>query len=209
VFGLAALIVAVWFFAVWRPATSDLHRSVEARTVAITHRQQTDAQLDQLLALERAVPKTETELGQTVRELPAGPGVDTVIDQINAIAQRDAITWTNESQTLAAAGAATPSTSGTATSSSTTAAGGSTAAPAAAAPPASGSSTLSLTLDVSGSYVHMAHFIGDLEHLPRLVVIDDLAYSPQTGNGVGVSIGARAFYDPEPVPASPSSLGGS
>jgi Tfp pilus assembly protein PilO len=184
-----------WYVAFWRPATSHLSKAHATESAAQARQAVLDSQLARLVALERALPTSERELRASEPALPVSISVDTAIDQVNAIAVRDHISWTNEGQSVAGASSST--------------AGGSSSAGASASPSTTGSgnSTLDLTMDVSGTYAHMSTFITDLEHRPRLVVIDSLSYAPAQ-RLVAVTIAARAFFDSSPLPVIPKGFGG-
>jgi Tfp pilus assembly protein PilO len=174
---LVVVILLGWYVAIWRPDAAHLSAARASEVTATAKRAQLDSELAGLLGIERKLPALEAQLQAGVTAVPATASLDTVIDQINAIAIADQIEWTTESQGAASAGSSTSSSTG--------------------------NSTLTLTLAVAGSYSNMTAFITDLEHRPRLIVLDSLAFAPGSGGRVSVSISGRAFYDSSPLPKLP------
>jgi Tfp pilus assembly protein PilO len=182
---LVVLLLLIWFVALWRPAVAESHKATASRTAAKALEITLGDRLASLVAQQKSLCSDETKLRQGQVAVPTSVSLDTVIDQINAIALADQISWTNESQSSdAASPSAPPSSSGTVSSSD--------------------DSTLTLSLQVAGSYTNMAKFITDLEHRPRLIVLDTLSYSPGPSSAVTVSMTARAFYNPTASPMLPN-----
>jgi Type II secretion system (T2SS), protein M subtype b len=202
------VLLLAWYVAVWRPAGTASTRAVASKAAVAVLRKQLEDGLAGLLTMQRTLPAQEAQqrLGET--EVPTSPSVDTLIDQISSIASADQITWTNESQTLGTASAAAVATTTATTSTSATTTGSSTSTVPMSATPASGDTPLAFTLAVSGSYPAMTKFITDLEHRPRLIVIDTLNYAP-TGRAISVTITGRAFYNTTANPILPTVAGGS
>jgi Tfp pilus assembly protein PilO len=176
---LVAVLFIGWYVAIWRPASGHLRTAHAAIAAAQAAGVKLDGQRAGLLALQRTLPGLGAQLRAGEKALPVAASIDQVIDQINAICVRDAISWTDESQTLSAAATSTSD---------------------------AGSAVLALTLSVTGNYPNMVAFITDLGHLPRLIVVDSLDYAPGDGTAVTVTIAARAFYDSTPIPTAPTTI---
>lgn len=202
-------LLLAWYVVLWRPAVSGTARAQAAKVTAEGKQITLEGQLAGLRALQRSLPSEEAKLRHAEIEVPATASVAAVLDQINAIAVADGITWTNETQSLGGAAAVSQTTAATvapaAQSTSSTTIASAASAPVAAA----GDLILALTLDVGGNYAAMTKFIADLEHAPRLIVIDTLTYSPGVGHVVKVTMTARAFYNPTATPAIPKLSTGS
>jgi Tfp pilus assembly protein PilO len=194
--GLVLVMFIGWYVALWRPGEAHLRVAHAAQAAALTKQEQLTGELAGLLAIQRKLPTLEGQLRSSEPALPTSVSVDTVIDQINATAVADKIAWTNESQSAG---------SQTAGSAATAGASGSTGTTPSSAPSGAGTAqTLALTLTVAGTYPDMMRFVTDLEHRPRLIVLDSLAYTPGSGDQVAVQISARAFYDTSTLPALPT-----
>jgi Tfp pilus assembly protein PilO len=178
------IVIAGWYVALWSPQHAALKTAETKKAAAVSTQSQLSSQLGQLRALQRGLPADAAALQKSLSALPTAVSIDTVIDQINAVALSTGVAWTNESQSVtgAASGSTTPPATGTATT---------------------GLSTVGLTLTISGTYHAVTTFVSSLELLPRLVVIDTLQYSPSSTT-VSANITGRAFYDPSPVPVIPA-----
>lgn len=182
---LVVLLLGGWYLLSWKPTTSRLGDAQRATAAAVSQRSVLEAKLGTLRATERNIPTVRRALATSAAALPVTASVDSVIDQIDQAATATDVTWTNESQSLSAA-------TSTSTSSSTSSALASGTA-----------STMALTLQVSGRYANVLRFVDLLQHRPRLVVVDNIAFSPNGGN-LALAISARAFYDPTALPKIPS-----
>jgi Tfp pilus assembly protein PilO len=184
------IVMAGWYAALWSPQHSALKAARAKNTAALATQAQLSSELGQLRALQRGLPADAAALERSLPALPTAVSIDTVIDQINAVAVSTGVAWTNESQSVTSAAPGSTTTTPAATTGS-------------AGTAATGVSTVGLTLTVSGPYQAVATFISSLELLPRLIVIDTLSYSPSSST-VSADITGRAFYDPAAVPAIPA-----
>ena len=188
--GVVVLVLAVWFVGLWRPTATRLTSAKRAVTAAQQQQTTLRSQLLSLRALESKLPSQEASLTQSAAALPGSPSVDTMIDQIAAVASKAGVSWTNESQSMASAA-------------------GATTGAAASAGPASSSSgsaaTLTLTLQVAGPYSAVETFVNDLAQVPRLIVVDSLRVNGNS-NSVTAQIDGRAFYDTTPIPKLPATV---
>jgi Tfp pilus assembly protein PilO len=206
---IAGAVVVVlllgWYVIVWRPAASASKSAQASKEAAQVLQSQLAAQLAGLVTLQKTLPAEEAKLRKAEIEVPSSASEDTVIDQINSIALADHILWTNESQSLGTASSSAATTATTVAATATTTA--TTVASAVAS--TSGDTTLTMTLDVAGSYAAMYGFIVDLEHLPRLIVIDTIGFAPKSVQSVSATLSARAFYSNTPSLVMPTSPAGS
>jgi Tfp pilus assembly protein PilO len=200
--GVIVVLLLGWYVAVWRPSGSHLREAQSSLAAAAIHERSLAASLGGLSALQRSLPSDVAKLRQAEAAVPSTPSIATLLFQVDAMARAEAITLTNESQSLSAVVAATPTATTTeATTSSTT---------IAAAPSSTSSdSVVTLSLQVTGSYSDMGRFITDLQSGPRLIVIDTVTYTPGAGSTVSVTMTTRAFYNPAANPVLPADNGGS
>jgi Tfp pilus assembly protein PilO len=172
---LVAAIAICWYLAFWRPAGGQFRAAQASELTAQAQQARLNTELASLISVQRQLPALEAQLRSSAAAVPTADSINTIIDQIDADAIADGISWTNESQSSAGA---------TATS-------------------AGGSTTLGLTLAVAGSYPNMLHFLAALVHQPRLIVIDSLVFTPAAGDQVTVAVTGRTFYDSTPLPKLP------
>jgi Tfp pilus assembly protein PilO len=200
--GVVVVLILGWYVVLWRPAVAGSNRASAAKDATEAQQVTLASQFAGLEVLQRTLVAQEVKLRQAEIAVPTTASLADVIEQLDGIAKSDRIVWSNESQSLGAVLATTaPTTTVAAPASSSTAT--TAVATAGIATPAAADSTLLLTLNVAGTYGAMTKYITDVEHLPRLIVIDTLNYSPATTGQITVSMTARAFYNPTPEPALP------
>jgi len=174
---IGAVLVLLWFVALWGPQSSALSG---ARKRANDATQQGATLRDQLARLQQArrdQPIKQSQLETLRVAIPDDPNLAQFILDANDAASRAGIDFLSISPTP-------PSAQGQATT-PTTAAGG---APAATAIP------IRTSLSISGGYFQVLDFVNRLNRLPRLVVVDSL----NIGGGADptrlqVSMQARIF----------------
>lgn len=184
-------LVAIWYVALWRPASRQLNA---AQATVATHQaqvQQLSSQLAALRAKERQLPGEKAKLAALERAMPAKVSISQVIDEIYGVVLGSGVSWPSESQTLQSATTAAP-----------TPAKGKVAT--AATP-----DVVQLDLTVKGSYKQLMVMITALGALPRVAVVDSLSLSggSSASKKLTATLQARVFYDPSPVPRAPHTPG--
>ena len=183
--GALAVLLIAWYLVLWEPATKDLTAAQSRQSTAQTAMITAGAQRAALRNDISRLPSIEATAKQLDAAAPTQLGVDTVIDQISAVAAATGVVWhgeTIEQPTVTPAGA---------TASSSTS--GATAAPAGIEP-------ASLTMSVTGTFEQLLAFDTALSHTPRLINV--------SGLGFGAASGSSSGSQPSSSAGSPSSSAG-
>lgn len=173
--GAAAVIVLLWYFALWKPRANDLDNAKDRRARAEAAAAQLQTEIDRLRAEQRQEPLRRAQLERVRTLIPDDPNLAQFILDANDAAVRAGIDFISISPALPAAGTATT-------------APGAPVAPAGAAPP-----EIKLALQINGGYFQVLDFVNRLDALPRLVVTDGLTLSADAAARISVSLTARMF----------------
>jgi Tfp pilus assembly protein PilO len=176
---VSAVLVIVWYIALWRPQAHSLSAAHKARVAAEQRIGQLHGQAQQMETLVQQVPADSAKLKELQAALPDNPSLDAALVEIHQAAVAAAVQ-------LVAVG---PSPVVTSTSASSSSASSSSGTP--------GGQTITLTISANGSYPQLMSFVKLLTGLPRVVVIDRLQLSG--GSQLTADIGARIFYAANPT----------
>ena len=192
--GAGVVVVILWFVALYSPQSSALK---DARKRANDAAQQTATLRDQLSRLQQAQqsqPLKQSQLETLRVAIPDTPNLAQFILDANDAASRAGIDFLSISPTppsSASQGATTP-----------TAAGGGAGATGAQPVP------IKIAMTASGGYFQVLDFVNRLNSLPRIVVVDSLQVSAQSGGAtLSVSLSERIFTT-SPAPVSGGAAGG-
>lgn len=194
---LAAAVVALavtgaWYSFLWKPASSQLHRSRVAAATSRSNLQSLQFRARALESERRRIPAEERKLADLEVSVPRSPEVPPLLRQLAAIERSSGVSVASESQTLVTPATSPAGTTGSATSSS---------------PATPALQQLQLTLTVNGDYAQLMHFLAKVGHLPRSTVVQtvDIATGSGSGNagGLTASINALTFYDASAPPRAP------
>ncbi len=172
---VGVLVVLVWYVGVWRPQARDVTKAHAATAASRSTRLQLEAEVGGLRALQAKIPGLRSAVEASSVAVPSTASPAAALDEIQIAVAASGVAWTNESQSVASAG-------------STSTAG-------------NGVSTLTMQLQVSGSYQQVEDFVNMIQLQSRLMVIDSLSFSA-VGTSVNTAIGVRAFYQPAAAPAA-------
>lgn len=171
VLAASLVVTGAWYMLLWKPSGTQLASARQALAAAKSANLTASLQQDALVKRRSLLPAEEQKAAALDAAVPEKPGIDTMIDQISAIAAASGVTWQSESQSQAstspAAAAATP-----------------------AAPGSSALASLSLTMSVSGTYDQLLDFVGRLQTVPRLIKISTLSLGGGGSAGSGSSTGS-------------------
>lgn len=174
--GIAALLlIAVWYFLLWAPQAKGLRAAHQAQATAEQQVAQLRSQEVRLRAILKQVPADKAELAILDAALPDTPRLDQALDLFHQAASATGVT-------LASLSPSNPTINQ----------GG--------APPGQRPSipSITVTMNVQGSFDQIRAFLAALEALPRTVVVDKVSLT--TGTGSSANISARIFYAGKPSP---------
>lgn len=169
--GVAIVVIALWYLAVFSPQSKNLKAAHAAHAAAETKIGQLTTQVQHLKVLVNEIPADQASLATLEQNLPDNPQLDTALNQLNQAAIASGVT-------LQSVGPTDPGTSGRSAN--------------------SGEPSVALSLSAVGAPAQVSGFLTRLSQMPRVVVVDRVALSgtsPQTA-----SIGARIFYAGQPTP---------
>ena len=190
--GVGALVLIVWFVALWSPQGSALSDARKRKNTALQQGATLRDQLARLQQARAAQPLKQSQLETLRIAIPDDPNLAQFILDANDAATKAGIEFLSISPTP-------PATQSQGTT---------------APPPAPGSTSgatpvpIKMAMTVSGGYFQVLDFINRLNRLPRIVVVDTLGL---TGSGdastLQVAISARMFTT-SATPVSGTSTGG-
>lgn len=170
--GVATLVVVLgWYMFSYRPKGSELAESRKATQTAKAQEGPLRTDLARLQALDRERPLREAELQRLVGLIPERDELAGFLISADEIATRSGLRWNNIS-----------------------------ASQPVAAATAGQPSVIALGIQVEGGFFQLLDYLGRMERLRRLVVIDSIQVSPSGGDEAGgasgnlsVSLSARMF----------------
>lgn len=172
-------IVAVWYVGLWSPQSKSLHTAKASEASAVDKESSLKTQVAVLQRQRAQLPALRAQLAQLNQLVPSIPGIDKVIDDVNAVAL----------------------SSGVAMSSLTPPVMPVTAAVTPGATP--GLVPMSMSMSVSGTYFQLVDFITKLGAMPRLAVVDGFTFgAPDKSGKIMTSITARVFASPPAAPVT-------
>ena len=184
--GLLVLLMAVgaWFLLI-----SPKHDEAAATQQQVAEQRSANQVLTtELEVLEKKaeeLPEKRAALDEVTAKIPTGPDLPTLVRALTAAAKESGVDLVSvapgapaapvaQAPAPAPAGSAAPAADGT--------------APAAPVAPAEGAAAtagalaaIPITITAAGDYVDLAHFVRDLEELPRALRITGLTLTPGTG----------------------------
>lgn len=177
--GIAAVILVLWYFALWKPRGSELGEAKDRRVAAEASESQLQTEIARLRAEERQEPLRRAQLERVRTLIPDEPNLAQFILDANDAAIRSGIDFISVAPALP-----TPATLAAP-------APGAPAAPATA--PGTAPPEIKLALQISGGYFQVLDFLNRLDALPRLVVTDSLTLSADPTARLAVAVTGRMF----------------
>lgn len=174
--GVLVLVVGVWFVGLWSPRTHQVAKLKTKVTAASAQDTQLSVQLAQLQSEAHQLPAKRAQLKRMQAAVPSKTDEPQFILQLNGAAKKAGVDLVTISPSQPAVG---QSPAGSSTSS----------ASSGQAP-----STVSLSLDVNGTFFSILDFMHDLYALPRIVVISGVSLVP---GGAGSSGGSASVGQPQ------------
>ena len=170
--GVAALVVVLgWYMFSYRPKGADLAEARKDAKTAEAQEAPLRTDLARLQALDRERPLREAELQRLVGLIPERDELAGFFISADEIATRSGLRWNNIS-----------------------------ASQPAAAATAGQPSVIALSIQVEGGFFQLLDYLGRMERLRRLVVIDSIQVSPSGGDeasgtsgNLAVTLSARMF----------------
>lgn len=174
VLGAIVLVVAVWYGAIWGPLTSRLHNAQSAEAAAAAQVAEDRAQIAQLRTEAPKVKAEKAILGHLTNLVPYDPALNQLLGYIRQAAAKAGVTLTDVGTPTPAGwpGATAPSNGTTVGASK------------------ADQESIDVSLTVLGSQSGMLRLITDLDHEPRLFVVQTATIAT-TGGG---TLTAEAFY---------------
>ena len=192
--GVVTLVVVLgWYMFSYRPKGAELAESRKETQAAKAQEEPLRSDLARLQALDRERPFREAELQRLVGLIPERDELAGFFISADEIATRSGLRWNNIS-----------------------------ASPPVAAATAGQPSVIALSIQVEGGFFQLLDYLGRMERLRRLVVIDSIQVSPSggdeasgTADNLSVTLSARMFTTALPgattttaATAVPTTLGG-
>lgn len=162
------LIVAVWYFGIFRTESHKLAAAHQAHAAAETQITTMQGQVTNLEGLLKQVPQDKAKLAAFQAAVPDTPQLDAALNDINQVAVRSGATITS-------LGPSKPSTTPGSS-------GQKSAVPA-----------VPLSIQASGSYSQLMALLSGLDAMPRTIVVNTIAISG-TGPKLSATISAEIFY---------------
>lgn len=164
------VLILVWYFALFHPQASHLKSAQRQYTAAQEQVTALQAQVHSLEAIEKQVPADTARLASLDANVPKTPDLKDVLDQLHALATSTGVQLTTVS----------PSTTNTGTSSTSS---GSTG----------GVQSITIGMNLSGSYPQITGFLSGLTKMPRTFVIDSAAIGSGS-TGLTAQLSTQIFY---------------
>jgi Tfp pilus assembly protein PilO len=180
--GVAVLVLVGWYVVLWSPKGAELGSAKAAIAKADTSQLQLLSEIAGLKGVQRNLPAEVDGLNRSLAAVPVSAGIPALIDQLQQAANGAGVTVTTESQSMGTAASTTGAASTT-----------------PVVVPTGAASTVSLNLNVTGSYSQVLEFVGTLEQSPRSIVVDTLNLTAADGV-IQATIDGRAFYNPTALP---------
>jgi type IV pilus assembly protein PilO len=161
----AVLILAIWYLALFSPQSKNLKAAHKAYTAAEQQVNALRTQVAGLQALERQVPHDKAVLASLNQAIPSTPDLKDVLDQLHALAVSTGVELTSVG----------PSVSPNANSSG-------------------GISSITMTLNLTGTYPQVTNFLKGLTTMPRTVVINSVSIGGGSAGSLSTSLSTYIYY---------------
>lgn len=178
--GASVLLAAVWYFALFKPASANLSEAKDREVAAQTQVDSLSTELARLKQLEKNKEVLDRDTAALAEVLPEKDQLDTFILELNEIA-------TTSSVTLQSLSPGEPSLQSGA---------------AAAGAAASGPIPITLQMQVQGDYFAILRFMDNLRDGTRLVTANNLSLSGGGEDGQMSASISGAMYIARPVAAA-------
>jgi Tfp pilus assembly protein PilO len=143
----ALAVILIWFFAFYKPKSSEVSKTNEEVATAERQQQDLEATLARLQALDKERPQQQATLDKLNAAIPATPDLAEFIFEANTAAADSGVDWLSIAPTPPAA-----STTG-------------------------GPSVIALNIQVQGGFFQVLDYLNRLENLKRLVVTETVNVS--------------------------------
>jgi Tfp pilus assembly protein PilO len=167
-------VAAAWYFFAWSPGQSAMNAAHTRKDAAEKQQADLTVKLSGLKAASKTLPDMKAKIAALKAAIPADSELDKVLATVNDAANGAGVNLTALSPTPPA-GIGKPAASAGATT-------GGAAAQSAASSSNTAVPTIGITMSAAGSYFQVVDFVNRLNNSPRLVVVDNVAFSAQGGN---------------------------
>ena len=164
------VVVGVWYVALWHPAQKNVATLRAQQAVAAANVMTLQAQVDNLRAEQKQLPRDRALLAKFEASIPTDPGLDQLIKVINNAVNEAGMSLTS---------IGTPAPSGWGVTGP------------AAVPTGPGPQSIAISIGVQGSDVGMLRLVTDLDSEPRLLVVNSLSLD-SAPSASGASNGASS-----------------
>lgn len=170
--GAALALLALWFVLLWGPQGGRLSDARDRVDAAESANDELGLRLGRLQAAQEGVPARMADLEALRRAVPDDPELAQFILDANQAASESGVDFLSISPAVPAEGES-------------------------GLPP-----TIALSISVTGGYFEVLDYLGRIDDLPRIVVIDGIDLTPGAGDGalqeLAVSITGRMFATAAP-----------
>lgn len=170
--GAALALLALWFVLLWGPQGGRLSDAQDRVDAAESENDELELRLGRLQAAQEGVPARMADLEALRRAVPDDPELAQFILDANQAASESGVDFLSISPAVPAEGQS-------------------------GLPP-----TIALSISVTGGYFEVLDYLGRIDDLPRIVVIDGIDLTPGGGDGalqeLAVSITGRMFATAAP-----------
>jgi Tfp pilus assembly protein PilO len=169
--GVALLITAIWYFALWSPKGDDLDTAKADLAAQEQRASELSARLARLKKLEANADVLERDRALLATAIPTADELDAFLLQVNERASRAGVDFVSIAPQQP---------------------GGAGAAPGAT----SGPTPVGLQMQVTGDYFAVLRFLEQLRDGERLVTVENFTLSRGEGGPMSATIGGRMFIAP-------------
>jgi Tfp pilus assembly protein PilO len=174
-------VAGIWYALLWSPQSSALGKAKARTAAAVAKQSDLGIQLRGLQKAKQSLPDSQARLSRLAIAIPDDPGLADLIDQVNGAAKAAGVDF----MTLTPQAPANLSKSGPGVG--------------AKKQTTPGVDDLNLAVTAQGTYFQLNDFINRLNGLPRLIVIDTVAFSGQ--DKMTLQVNGRTFlHDTTPAP---------
>jgi len=156
----ALVVILIWFFAFYKPKSSDVSKTNDEVATAERQQQDLEATLTRLQGLDKERPQQQAKLDKLNAAIPPTPDLAEFIFEANTAAADSGVDWLSIAPTPPAAN------------------------------PAGGPSVIVLNIQVKGGFFQVLDYLNRLENLKRLVVTNSVNLSAGGGTDTSGSAGS-------------------
>lgn len=168
----AAVLVIVWYVALFRPEAAKLKTAHSNYAAAQSKLVQLRSEVSSLEVLQKQIPADKQRLATLDAAVPKDPDLKDVLDQLHGAAASSGV----DLSSVSPSSAPTPASSSQATT--------------------GGVGTIQLSMSASGTYPQLMAFVTQLTGMARTVAVNNLSLSNGGAATMSASLNASIFYSP-------------